>query len=71
VWTLPINRFLAGAAFIVAAIQVLIPFIPPLADAFRASPLSPAEWLFALAVAIGPWLAAEAIRMRTSRAWVA
>jgi len=50
---------------------VLIPFAPPLADAFRASPLGPLEWLLVLVVAIGPWIAAEAIRSRARIPWVA
>jgi Ca2+-transporting ATPase len=70
-WLLPVNRYLAGAAFLVATVQVLIPFVPPLADAFRASPLSPLEWLVAIGVALLPWGIAEAIRVRRGLAWVA
>lgn len=70
-WTLVPNRFLAAAAIVVASIQVLIPFVPPLADAFRASPLTPLEWILAFAVAVAPWLAAEAIRYRARLAWIA
>ena len=70
-WSLVPNRFLGAAAVIVVAIQVLIPFAPPLADAFRASPLGPLEWLLVLVVAIGPWIAAEAIRSRARIPWVA
>jgi Ca2+-transporting ATPase len=70
-WTFPINPLLAGAAFVVAVIQVLIPFVPPLADAFRASPLSPVEWLLAIGVALLPWGVAEAVRYRRGLAWVA
>jgi hypothetical protein len=52
-------------------VQVLIPFVPPLADAFRATPLSPLEWLLVLVSAVAPWLVAEAIRSRARIAWVA
>ena len=70
-WSLLPNRFLAIAAVLVVTVQVLIPFVPPLADAFRATPLSPFEWLLVLVVAVAPWLVAEAIRSRAKIAWVA
>jgi Ca2+-transporting ATPase len=69
-WTLIPNRFLATAAILVVTVQVLIPFVPPLADAFRASPLAPGEWLLALAVAIAPWLLAEGVRARARVPWI-
>jgi Ca2+-transporting ATPase len=70
-WSLLPNRFLAIAAVLVVTVQVLIPFLPPLADAFRATPLSPLEWALVLLVAVGPWLVAEAIRARARIPWVA
>ena len=70
-WSLVPNRFLGAAAVIVVAIQVLIPFVPPLAEAFRATPLGPLEWAAVLIVAVGPWVAAEAIRSRARIPWVA
>jgi Ca2+-transporting ATPase len=70
-WSLVPNRFLAIAAVLVVIVQVLIPFVAPLADAFRATPLSPLEWVLVLVVAVLPWLAAETIRSQARRAWVA
>ena len=70
-WTLAPNTFIGIAAVVVVAAQVVIPFLPPLADAFRATPLSPLEWVLVLAVATGPWLVAEAIGSRARLAWVA
>ena len=66
------NRFLAVVCLIVLLAQMAIPFVPPLAEAFRASPLSPAEWLVAGLVAIAPAVVAEIIRARSGRLdWVA
>jgi Ca2+-transporting ATPase len=70
-WTLSPNRLLAAAAIAVVAVQVLIPFVPALADAFRASPLGATEWALVLAVAVGPWLLAEVARSRARIPWVA
>lgn len=70
-WTLVPNVFIGVAAVLVVAVQVVIPFVPALADAFRATPLSPLEWGLVLLVATGPWLAAEAIRSRARIGWVA
>jgi Ca2+-transporting ATPase len=64
------NGFLALASLVAAAIQVAIPFVPPLADAFRASPLAPWEWALVAVLALAPaFLADGARRMRWT--WVA
>ena len=47
VTTLRRNGFLLAACLVTVAVQVLIPFVPPLADAFGASPLAPEEWVLA------------------------
>ena len=70
VLSLRTNGFLAIACLLAVVIQVAIPFIPPLADAFRASPLDALEWGIVAAIALAPALAAEAIR-RSGRTWVA
>ena len=70
VFSLRTNGFLAIACLLAVVIQVAIPFIPPLADAFRASPLDALEWGIVAAIALAPALAAEAIR-RSGRTWVA
>ena len=66
------NRFLAAAALLVLVIQVAIPFVPPLADAFRATPLAAGEWLVVGVIALLPALVAEGARMlRPGLRWVA
>lgn len=65
------NGFLLAAIGVVLATQILIPYIPLLADAFRATPLTAAEWLVVAAIAIAPVVVAEGIRATTRRTWVA
>jgi Ca2+-transporting ATPase len=65
------NGFLAAAAIIVIVVQAVIPLIPPLADAFRAVPLAPSDWLLVAAVGLAPAALAELIRSRIGRDWVA
>ena len=71
VTTLRRNGFLLAACLITVAVQVLIPFVPPLADAFGASPLTPAEWVLAATVALAPAAVAEIIRRVGRGPWVA
>jgi Ca2+-transporting ATPase len=65
------NRFLLGACIAVVAVQVLIPFVPPLAEAFRASPLSVEDWLLVAVVALAPAVVAEIVRTTRGALWVA
>ncbi|MFM2105970.1 MAG: hypothetical protein RL338_1002 [Chloroflexota bacterium] len=65
------NGFLLVAIGVVLAIQVAIPYIGPLADAFRATPLDGDDWLLVAAIALAPLGLAELVRSRTGRAWVA
>ena len=66
------NGFLAGVCLVVIVVQAAIPYIPQIADAFRASPLSPIEWSIAGLVALAPAVVAEAIRARgRTLEWVA
>ena len=58
------NAFLLGACIVAVAIQVLIPYVPPLAEAFRATRLDLADWLLVATVAFVPALVAEFIRSR-------
>jgi sodium/potassium-transporting ATPase subunit alpha len=67
---LRVNGFLALACLVAVTIQVAIPFIPPLADAFRASPLDVVEWGIVAAIAFIPAAVAEVIR-RFGVTWVA
>jgi Ca2+-transporting ATPase len=67
------NGFLLGACLVAIGVQVLIPFVPPLAEAFRATPLDLADWLVVAVVALLPAVTAEVVRtMRRGRVvWVA
>ena len=66
------NWFLAATAVLVLLIQVAIPFVSPLADAFRATPLTAGDWLVVVAIAFMPAFVAEAARtLRPGRRWVA
>jgi magnesium-transporting ATPase (P-type) len=74
--TLPVHRlapngFLAVACLAAAAIQLAIPYVPPLAEAFRASPLSLEELGLVALVALAPAVLAEIIRTLRPRVWVA
>ena len=71
VTALPRNGFLALACVVAAVVQFVIPIVPPLAEAFRASPLDAVDVLIVTAIALLPAALAEAIRMRGGRNWVA
>jgi hypothetical protein len=45
--------------------------IPPLAEAFRAVPLTALEWLLVAVVAVAPAIVAEAVRAKGRGPWVA
>jgi Ca2+-transporting ATPase len=67
------NGILLAACVAAVAIQAVIPYVPPLADAFRATRLDVADWLLVAAIAFVPALAAEVARSwgRGQRIWVA
>ncbi len=65
------NGFLLTAGLVVLAVQVVIPFVPPLAEAFRATPLDAGDWLLVLLVALAPAVLAEVVRMVRPGPWVA
>jgi Ca2+-transporting ATPase len=67
---LKLNGFLAAACLLVAGVQLFIPFLPPLAQAFHASPLALWEWGIVLLLALLPAVYAEAVR-RMGNTWVA
>ena len=71
VLTLRPNWFLLAACLLVLIVQLLIPTVPPLAEAFHATPLDPTDWMFVLAIALAPAAVAEIIRAATGREWVA
>jgi P-type Ca2+ transporter type 2C len=64
------NLLLAGMGVLWLAVQAAIPYVPPLAEAFHATPLSAAEWSAVALFALAPALLAELMRRR-GRTWVA
>ena len=65
------NRLLLAACIVVVVIQVAMPYVPALADAFRAQALGPVDWALVALIALGPALVAQVIRARGGRTWVA
>ena len=65
------NGFLAIACLVGAVVQLAIPYVPPLAEAFRASPLDGLELAIVALVALGPAVVAEVVRSRRATIWVA
>jgi Ca2+-transporting ATPase len=71
VLTLRPNGFLLAACLVVLLFQISIPYIPPLAAAFRATPLFASDWAIVAVIALAPAALAELIRATTHREWVA
>jgi P-type Ca2+ transporter type 2C len=65
------NRFLLAAGVGVVVVQVLIPYVPVLSEAFRATPLDPSDWLVVACIALAPALLAELMRTIGPRTWIA
>jgi ATPase, P-type (transporting), HAD superfamily, subfamily IC len=66
------NWLLVAACLIVVLVQLVIPAVPALADAFRAHALEAGEWLVVAAIALTPALVAEVTRtLRGERTWIA
>jgi len=65
------NGFLLAAVAVVVIIQIAIPGIAPLAEAFRATPLSGSDWLLVAVVALVPALVGEVVRTVRPTTWVA
>ena len=53
------------------AVQLAIPYVPTLAEAFRATPLDLGEWALVAAIALLPAIVAEAARRVGRVPWVA
>jgi Ca2+-transporting ATPase len=68
---LSMNRFLLVACVVMGLIQLSIPYIAPLAETFRASPLDPTELALIAVIAVVPAIAADVIRRLTRTVWVA
>ncbi len=58
------NGLLLAAGVIAIAVQALIPYVPLLAEAFRATALDGRDWLLVAIVAFAPALVAELVRAR-------
>lgn len=67
----PGERLLALTCQVGGMIQLAIPYVPLLADAFRASPLNGPELAVVALIAIGPASVAEVVRSRRRLMWVA
>ena len=65
------NGFLLGAAIVTVLVQAAMPYVPALADAFRAQALDAREWLLVAAIALAPFLLVQVLRFRGHRQWVA
>jgi Ca2+-transporting ATPase len=65
------NGFLLAAAIAVVLVQAAMPYVPPLADAFRAQPLDALEWVLVAVVALAPAALAQLVRARRHAVWVA
>jgi Ca2+-transporting ATPase len=65
------NPLLLAACVLTIVVQALIPVIPPLREAFAATPLDVIDWLLVAGVAVAPAALAEAMRARGRRTWVA
>jgi Ca2+-transporting ATPase len=68
---LPVNGFLLAAAIGAIAIQAIIPSVPFLADAFRATPLDASDWVVVAVIALTPAIVAQLVRGVTGRTWIA
>jgi Ca2+-transporting ATPase len=65
------NRFLLAAALAVIVVQAAMPFVPALADAFRAQSLDAVEWALVAVVALAPAVLAQLVRTARGAIWVA
>jgi len=65
------NPMLLAGAILCVAIQVAIPYVPALSEAFQATTLDALDWLLVAAVALAPALFAEGYRAVRRRPWVA
>ena len=65
------NALLLLGGIAAVGIQIVIPFFPPAAEAFQATPLDAMDWLVVAAVALFPAAVAEAYRAIRHQPWVA
>jgi Ca2+-transporting ATPase len=65
------NGFLLAAAIATVVIQAVIPAVPPLAEAFRATALDGIDWFLVAVVALGPAVLGQLVRAAGRGPWVA
>jgi Ca2+-transporting ATPase len=65
------NGLLLGACLTTVLVQAVIPFVPPLQEAFGAVPLDAADWAIVAVIALAPALLAQLMRGWRHRVWVA
>ncbi|HET7027607.1 MAG TPA: cation-transporting P-type ATPase [Candidatus Limnocylindrales bacterium] len=65
------NGFLLLAVLAVVVVQATIPFVPPLAEAFRATPLDATDWALVATIALAPAIVAQVGRALRGGDWVA
>jgi Ca2+-transporting ATPase len=65
------NGFLIAASLVAIAAQLAIPYVPVLAETFRATPLDAADWAMVAVVALTPAILAEVMRATRRRVWIA
>jgi Ca2+-transporting ATPase len=65
------NPLLLIGGVVCVAVQIVIPFVPPLQSAFQATPLDAFDWLLVAIVALTPAAIAEVYRAVRHRVWVA
>jgi Ca2+-transporting ATPase len=65
------NMLLAAMVVLVVVVQAAIPYVPPLAEAFRAESLTAVEWGLVTLVALAPAVVAEIVRTVRRAEWVA
>ena len=71
VLTLRPNPLLLMGGIITVLVQAVIPYLPPVAGVFRATPLDASDWMLVAIVALLPAVIAEVVRGILRRRWVA
>jgi Ca2+-transporting ATPase len=71
VLSLPVNRVLLAACLVAAGSTIAIPYLPLLAEAFRATPLDAVDAALIALIALGPAVVAEVMRATRHRPWLA
>jgi magnesium-transporting ATPase (P-type) len=71
VYRLATNGLLLTACLATIAVQAAIPLVPPLREAFSATPLDASDWVIVATIALAPALLAQGMRAWRHRTWVA